>query len=74
MMRFLFPLMAFVILGAAAPDQGGTIAERYERARTTLERERVNEAQLRETRDQLASEAQTLQERLIANAQRVQVL
>jgi septal ring factor EnvC (AmiA/AmiB activator) len=66
--------MALVILGAAAPDQGGTLAERYERARTTLERERVNEAQLRETRDQLASEAQTLQERLIANAQRVQVL
>ena len=74
MMRFLVPLLALVILSAAAPDQGGTLVERYERARIILERERANEAQLRETRDQLAGEAQTLQERLVANAERVQVL
>ena len=74
MMRLLVPLLAFVILSAAAPDQGGTLVERYELARTILERERANEAQLRETRDQLAGEAQTLQERLVANAQRVQEL
>jgi septal ring factor EnvC (AmiA/AmiB activator) len=74
MMRYLVPLLMLVILSAAAPDQGGTLVERYERARTILERERANEAQLRATRDQLAGEAQTLQEKLIANAQRVQAL
>jgi septal ring factor EnvC (AmiA/AmiB activator) len=74
MMRYLVPLPMLVILSAAAPDQGGTLVERYERARTILERERANEAQLRATRDQLAGEAQTLQEKLIANAQRVQAL
>jgi septal ring factor EnvC (AmiA/AmiB activator) len=65
MMRYLVPLLMLVILSAAAPDQGGTLVERYERARTILERERANEAQLRATRDQLAGEAQ---------AQRVQAL
>jgi septal ring factor EnvC (AmiA/AmiB activator) len=75
MMRFVVPLAALVILGAAAaPDQGGTLAERYERARITLERERANETQIRETRDRLAGEAQSLQERLISNAERVQEL
>ena len=74
MMRFVAPLVALVLLSAAAPDQGGTLAERYEGARATLERERANEAQIRETRDQLAGEAQTLQQRLISNAERVQEL
>lgn len=74
MMRFIVPFLALVIFSAAAPDQGGSLAERYERARATLEQERANEAQLRETRDQLVGETQTLQERLVANAQRVQDL
>ena len=74
MMRLAAPLMALLLLGAAAPDQEGTLTERYERARATLERERATEAQIRETRDQLAGEAQSLQERLIANAERVQEL
>ena len=74
MIRFLVPLFALLIFSAAAPDQGGTLAERYERARSILEQERAAEEQLRQTRDQLAEEAQTLQERLVANAQRVQEL
>lgn len=74
MKRVLAPLIAFLILGAAAPDQGGSLAERYERARSTLERERQNEIEMRENRDQLAGEAETLQQRLIANAARVQDL
>nr|TFG51594.1 MAG: hypothetical protein E4H34_06060 [Hyphomicrobiales bacterium] len=74
MMRILLPLLALVILSAAAPDQGGTLAERYERARAILEQDRATENQLRETRDNLEEEAQTLQERLIADAQRVQEL
>ncbi|MGY9106915.1 MAG: murein hydrolase activator EnvC family protein, partial [Alphaproteobacteria bacterium] len=74
MIRILVPLFAFLIFSAAAPDQGGTLTERYERARLFLEQERSAEAQLRQTRDQLAREAQTLQERLVANAQRVQEL
>ena len=74
MMRFVIPVFAFLIFSAASPDQGGTLDERYERARTTLEQERAVEEQLRETRDQLEAEAQTLQERLVADAQRVQEL
>ncbi len=74
MIRFLVPLFALLIFSAAAPGQGGTLAERYERARSILEQERAAQEQLRQTRDQLAQEAQTLQERLVANAQRVQEL
>jgi septal ring factor EnvC (AmiA/AmiB activator) len=74
MRRVFVPLLALLICGAAAPDQGGTLAERYERARATLEQERQNELEMRATRDQLAEEAETLQQRLITNAARVQEL
>lgn len=74
MKRLLVPLFAFLVFVAAAPDQGGTLAERYERARATLEEERQNEIEMRATRDQLAGEAETLQQRLVANAARVQEL
>ena len=74
MRRVLLPLLFLVGLGAAAPDEGGTLAERYERARAVLEQERQNAIALRTTRDQLAGEAENLQQRLIADAARVQEL
>ncbi len=53
---------------------GGTIAERYERARAIFEERRTAEAATRETRDRLALEAEDSRQRLIANAARVQQL
>jgi septal ring factor EnvC (AmiA/AmiB activator) len=74
MKRVLFPLVSFLLLAAAAPDEGGTLAERYERARLTLETERANALEVQAARDRLAGEAETLQQRLVANAARVQEL
>jgi septal ring factor EnvC (AmiA/AmiB activator) len=74
MKRVLAPLACCVFLGAAAPDEGGSLAERYERARALLEQERANAEEAQGTRDRLAGETQSLQERLIANAARVQEL
>jgi septal ring factor EnvC (AmiA/AmiB activator) len=53
---------------------GGALAERYQRALKTLQEQRSNEDQTRAQRDKLAEEAKDLQERLIANAAKVQEL
>ena len=78
MKRAAAAAVCLVMLAAAAPgqapDAGGTLAERYERARAMLEEQRAEEMATRETRDRLAGEAQSLRERLVANAARVQQL
>ena len=56
----------------APPDV--TLAERYSRAHKAFEEQRGNEDKTRAERDALAAEARSLQERLIANAARVQEL
>ena len=53
---------------------GGALAERYSRAQKAFEEQRGNEDKTRSQRDFLAQEARNLQERLIANASRVQAL
>ena len=53
---------------------GGTLAERYRNAQTALQAQRLNEDKTRAERDRLESEARDLQERLIANAAKVQQL
>ena len=53
---------------------GGTLAERYSRAQKAFEEQRGNEDKTRAERDSLAQETRSLQERLIANASRVQEL
>jgi murein hydrolase activator len=50
------------------------LAERYQRAQQALQEQRSNEEKTRAERDRLAAEARDLQERLIANAARVQEL
>ena len=71
---------AALICGSSnAADQrqtapGGTLAERYARAQKSFEEQRGNEDKTRAERDRLANEARSLQERLIANASRVQDL
>jgi len=59
---------------AAEAGAGGTLAERYERARKDLEERRAREAAARAERDRLAGEADDLRRRLIENAARVQRL
>jgi septal ring factor EnvC (AmiA/AmiB activator) len=54
--------------------QGGTLAERYSRAQKAFEEQRGTEDKTRSERDALAAEARNLQQRLIANASRVQNL
>jgi septal ring factor EnvC (AmiA/AmiB activator) len=59
---------------AAATPAAGSLSERYEAARRSLELQRANEDQARAVRDRLAQETQTLQRRLVENAARVQQL
>jgi septal ring factor EnvC (AmiA/AmiB activator) len=63
---------------AAAPKRpapsGATLAERYARAQKAFEEQRGNEDKTRAERDAIAAQARDLQERLIANASRVQEL
>ena len=59
---------------AFAAGEGGSLADRYQRALRELEANRVNENQTKAERDRLASEAQNLQTRLVANAAKVQEL
>ena len=59
---------------SASPVPGGTLAERYQRAQKALEEQRGHEDQTRAERDRLANEARDLQEKLIANAAKVQEL
>lgn len=61
-------------IGSTASDPGGSIAQRYERARHALEDARTAENKSRAERDRLAGETQTLQSRLVENATRVQQL
>jgi septal ring factor EnvC (AmiA/AmiB activator) len=67
-------VLSALFLSAAAPLEAGSLAERYEAARRALDQVRANEAETRATRDRLAGEAETLRERLVANAARVQDL
>jgi len=53
---------------------GGTLGERYQSAQQKLQVQRSNEDKTRAERDRLAAEAKNLQERLIANAAKVQEL
>ena len=67
-------LLCAVSSAAFAASEGGTLADRYQRALRELETNRLNESQTKAERDRLASEAQNLQARLIANAAKVQEL
>ena len=69
---FVFCLLISGTALAATPP--GSIAERYEHARQTLEQSRAKEAATQVERDRLNAEARTLSERLVANASRVQAL
>lgn len=57
---------------AAAP--GAALAERYSAARKALEEQRATENKTQEERDRLAFDAASLQQKLVANAARVQEL
>jgi len=70
----LIPLLCVLSSAAFAASAGGTLSERYQRALRDLDANRLNESQTKAERDRLASEAQTLQTRLIANAAKVQDL
>src|SRR5262249_30173861 len=58
---------------AAAPAPG-SIAERYQHARQTLEQARARENATQAERDRLAAEARSIAQRLVTNAERVQAL
>jgi len=73
--RFLIPALCLLVSPVAfAAAPGGTLAERYARAQKAFEEQRGNEDKTRAERDSLAAEARDLQQRLIANASRVQEL
>jgi septal ring factor EnvC (AmiA/AmiB activator) len=59
---------------AASASAGGTLAERYSRAQKDFEEQRDNEDKTRAERDAIAAESRSLQDRLIANASKVQEL
>ncbi|MGQ0742453.1 MAG: murein hydrolase activator EnvC family protein [Alphaproteobacteria bacterium] len=73
-------LFAALLVAASVPafaqtDPGiGTLSERYERARRALEEQRAAAAKTEAERNRLQREAESLRARLIANANRVQVL
>jgi septal ring factor EnvC (AmiA/AmiB activator) len=74
--RFIF-LGCFLLIALpafAAPQPGGSIAERYERARRALEEQHAAEAKTEAEHERLAREAEDLREKLISNAARVQTL
>ena len=73
--RALFVSLLCALSSAAfAAGEGGSLSERYQRALRDLEANRLNETQTKAERDRLASEAQSLQARLISNAAKVQEL
>jgi len=77
--RAFTPLAAALLAGciavpAFAASQGGSLAERYERARHVLEEQQAAEAKSEAEHTRLAREAEDLRNRLIANAARVQQL
>jgi septal ring factor EnvC (AmiA/AmiB activator) len=67
-------ILTLALLTAAAAPEGGSLAERYDRARRDLEAHRATEAQTRAARERLAGETESLRTRLVANATRVQEL
>ncbi len=67
----LLPLAGVLIAAAPAP---GSIAERYEHARQTLEQSRARETATQAERDRLAAEARSIAQQLVTNAARVQEL
>ncbi len=72
-------LLAAIFLGIAslafaAQPTGGSIAERYERARRALEEQQAAEAKTQAEHERLTREAADLRDKLIANAARVQTL
>jgi murein hydrolase activator len=74
----VYAALAVAAYAASAPPHGavagGTLAERYQRAQQALQEQRSSEEKTRADRDRLAAEAHDLQERLIANAAKVQEL
>ena len=68
------PVSSPIAFAQMTRAQGGTLAERYQRAKEALEAQRSSEDKTRAERDRLAAEAQDLQTRLIANAAKVQEL
>jgi septal ring factor EnvC (AmiA/AmiB activator) len=69
----VFCLLMSAAQSAPAP-QGGTLNQRYERARQALEQQRAAEEETRAAHDLLAHEAEDLRQKLVANAARVQEL
>ncbi len=65
---------AFAASKPPANAAGRTLAERYQQAQQQLQDQRNNEEKTRAERDRLAQETKELQERLIANAAKVQEL
>ena len=65
---------AFAASITPAGVPGRTLAERYQQAQQALANQRNNETKTRAERDRLAAEATALQDRLIANAAKVQEL
>ena len=73
---FALCVLASAVQAAPAPRAapGGTLNQRYERARQSLEEQRATEDETRAAHDLLAHEAEDLRQRLVANAARVQEL
>jgi septal ring factor EnvC (AmiA/AmiB activator) len=70
-------LLCSSALAASTPPSGvagRTLAERYQQAQQALSEQRNNEEKTRAARDRLAAESKALQDRLIANAAKVQEL
>jgi septal ring factor EnvC (AmiA/AmiB activator) len=70
-------LLCSSAFAASTPPPGGagrTLAERYQQAQQALTEQRNNEEKTRAERDRLAADAKALQDRLIANAAKVQEL
>lgn len=59
---------------AAQAAEGGTLAERYEQARKSLEAQRAREQTSRIEHERLTGEANDTRARLVANAERIQLL
>ena len=74
MKRILVLAFCLVVSAAIAAPQAGSLNQRYERARKSLEEQRAVEEATRATHEQLAREAEELRQRLVTNAARVQEL
>ncbi len=72
MKRFAFIAACCLLANLAHAAAGGALSERYQRSLKALEQNRASEDQTRAERDRLAAQAHELQEKLVANAQKVQ--